>query len=54
VGEVASSAAKAARESGVSAASAPPVITASASPCWIIRMAVPIACPAAAQADTTP
>ena len=43
----------AARESGVSGASAAPVTIASASPCWIIRRAVPIAWLPAAQADTT-
>ena len=45
--------ANAARESGVSGASAAPVTIASASPCWIIRRAVPIAWLPAAQADTT-
>ena len=54
VGDSASSAAKAARASGVSAASEPPVTTASASPYWIMRAASPIACAPAAQADTTP
>jgi hypothetical protein len=44
---------KQARESGVSGASAAPVTTASASPCWIIRSAVPIAWLPAAQAETT-
>ena len=48
----ASSAAKAAVASGVSAASEPPVTTASASPSWIIRAAVPIACAPAAQAES--
>ena len=38
--------------SGVSAASEPPVTTASASPVWIMRAAVPIACAPAAQADS--
>ena len=38
--------------SGVSAASEPPVTTASASPHWIMRQAVPIACAPAAQADS--
>ena len=54
VGEVASSAAKAARASGVSAASEPPVTTASASPAWTMRTAAPMACAPAAQAETIP
>jgi hypothetical protein len=45
-------AAKAAVASGVSAASEPPVTTASASPVWIMRAEVPIACAPAAQADS--
>ena len=49
---MASSAPKAAVASGVSAASEPPVTTASASPHWIMRAAVPIACAPAAQADS--
>ncbi len=47
-------AAKAAVATSVSAASAPPVTTASASPLAIIRWAWPIACAPAAQADITP
>ena len=47
----ASSAAKAAVASGVSAASEPPVTTASASPAWIMRAAAPIECAPAAHAD---
>jgi hypothetical protein len=43
---------KAARESGVSAASAPPATTASASPERTSRIAAPIASVPAAQADT--
>ena len=54
VGEVAAKAAKAARESGVRAASAPPVTTAIASPAWIARAAEPIAWAPAAQAETIP
>ena len=54
VSDSASSEANAARDSGVSAASPPPVTTASASPCWIIRVAAPIEFAPAAQADTTP
>ena len=54
VSDRASSEAKAARDSGVSAASPPPVTTASASPDWTRRMAVPIAFAPAAHADTTP
>ena len=50
----ASSAANAAFESGVSAASEPPVTTASASPDWIRRAAMPIACAPAEQAETVP
>ncbi len=50
----ASSAAKAAFESGVSAASEPPVTTASARPDWIRPAELPIACAPAAQADTMP
>ena len=50
----ASRAAKAALDSGVSAASEPPVTTASAAPDWIRRAAVPIACAPAAQAETMP
>ena len=52
--EVAPMAAKAAVATSVSAASAPPVTTASASPLAIIRCAWPIACAPAAQADMTP
>ena len=50
----ASRAAKAAFDSGVSAASEPPVTTASAAPDWIRLAAVPIACAPAAQAETMP
>ena len=50
----ASRAANAALESGVSAASEPPVTTASAAPDWIRAADVPIACAPAAQADTMP
>ena len=50
----ASSAANAALDSGVSAASEPPVTTASAMPDWIRLADVPIACAPAAQADTMP
>ena len=52
--EVASSAPKAARDSGVSAASEPPVSTASASPVWIMRTEVASAFAPAAQAETMP
>ena len=48
VSDSASSALKAAVASGVSAASEPPVTTASASPAWIIRTAEPMACAPAA------
>ncbi len=51
--DIASSAPKAAVASGVSAASEPPVTTASASPDWIARTAAPIAWAPAAQAETT-
>ena len=51
VSDTASSAAKAAFESGVSAASEPPVTTASASPASIMRAAAPIECALAAHAD---
>jgi hypothetical protein len=51
VSESASRAAKAALASGVSAASEPPVTTASASPAWIMRADAPIAWAPAAQAD---
>ena len=54
VGESALIEANAARASGVSDASAPPVMTASASPQRIIRWAMPIAWAPAAQAETTP
>jgi 3-oxoacyl-[acyl-carrier-protein] synthase II len=54
LGESASTAANAARESGVRAASVPPATTAVASPYWIARIAEPIAWVPAAQADTTP
>ena len=50
----ASRAAKAALDSGVRAASEPPVTTASASPDWISDAAVPMACAPAAQAETMP
>ena len=53
VGEIAPMRPNAARESGVSGASAAPVTIASASPCWIIRSAVPIAWLPAAHAETT-
>jgi len=52
--ESASSAPKAARESGVRAASAPPVTTASASPWRIARIAVPIASAPDEHAETVP
>ena len=54
VSESASSAANAAHDSGVSAASEPPVTTASASPAWIRRAEMPIACAPAEQAETVP
>ena len=54
VSDVAAIAAKAAIAIGVSVASAPPQRTASASPARIIRIAAPIACAPAAQAETTP
>ena len=54
LGEVASIAAKAALASGVSAASDPPTMAASASPAWIMRRPAPIAWAPAAHADTTP
>ena len=53
LGEIAPIFSKHARDSGVSGASAAPVTTASASPCWIIRSAVPIAWLPAAHAETT-
>ena len=50
----ASSALNAAIESGVSAASEPPVTTASTSPDWIIIFAAPIASAPPEQAETIP
>ena len=51
--ESASSALNAARASGVRPASEPPVTTASASPFWSIRIAMPIACAPEAHAVLT-